>query len=529
MKKNFLFTLIELIAVIVVISILAAIVIPNISGFKEEATVASVHSNVKNLQTASDIYSLENNGELPVLEGVKPLSYLNPLPVDFEGLRPDFIRKSPKESGYRYWIDFKGTVWASKVDAPTNVKYDSNTGILTWDAMEEAESYRIYKVEGVVPASSAAKGAKARITFLQETIKSEATPSISSLPNGEYLVSSLDYQGFESPPAGADYLGYEIILKENGINTPVENTDSAGNNNGISKPKPIQTTVPDNWIPIYTIEDLEKLKNTQNYGSKFILMENLDFGTDPENRKVWTPIRSFAYTFDGNGLMIENLYITQSGDSYVGFISDLRPTGLVKNLEFRNATINTKFTVGTGIVAGSSYMGTIEDVKVSGRIESGGYVGGIVGNSNQATVQRNSATVQIISTGTRVGGLIGHSNRSNIFNNHTSGKVSGLSEVGGLVGVTYEDKLKYNYSTVENIGGGGVTGWTQLTYVDNIRYNYWDTEVSKTSIDSPRSPSPIIQAAGKTTSEMMRKETYEGFDFDTIWTIEEGKGYPQLR
>jgi hypothetical protein len=33
----------------------------------------------------------------------------------------------------------------------------------------------------------------------------------------------------------------------------------------------------------------------------------------------------------------------------------------------------------------------------------------------------------------------------------------------------------------------------------------------------------------KATKEMMQRETFEGWDFENVWTIEEGETYPQLR
>lgn len=69
---NRLFTLIELIIVIVVLGILAAIVIPNIGNVKDNATYVAVKSNQSAVQMAIDRYSLDHSGNLPVVgEGVE--------------------------------------------------------------------------------------------------------------------------------------------------------------------------------------------------------------------------------------------------------------------------------------------------------------------------------------------------------------------------------------------------------------------------------------------------------------------------
>lgn len=63
--KKKLFTLIELLVTIVVIGILVAIVVPNISEFKKESTISAMQSNIRNLETAVSMYALENHGLYP--------------------------------------------------------------------------------------------------------------------------------------------------------------------------------------------------------------------------------------------------------------------------------------------------------------------------------------------------------------------------------------------------------------------------------------------------------------------------------
>ena len=55
------FTLIELMIVIVVLGILAGIAIPRITGIREDARVNSVKSELKNVQTALEMYAVDNN------------------------------------------------------------------------------------------------------------------------------------------------------------------------------------------------------------------------------------------------------------------------------------------------------------------------------------------------------------------------------------------------------------------------------------------------------------------------------------
>lgn len=72
MFKDRKFNLIELIIVIAIIGILASIVIPNISDFSIKAKDTRRMADIRNVQTAVDMYYAKNNGEYPT--NFKPLS-----------------------------------------------------------------------------------------------------------------------------------------------------------------------------------------------------------------------------------------------------------------------------------------------------------------------------------------------------------------------------------------------------------------------------------------------------------------------
>jgi type IV pilus assembly protein PilA len=60
MRKGF--TLIELLIVVVIIGILASIAIPKFHNSKEQAYIASMREDVRNLATAEEAYYSDNNG-----------------------------------------------------------------------------------------------------------------------------------------------------------------------------------------------------------------------------------------------------------------------------------------------------------------------------------------------------------------------------------------------------------------------------------------------------------------------------------
>lgn len=208
LRKTKLFTLIELIVVIVVLGILAAIVIPNISSFKEEAEYTSIISNSKNLQTSVDLFMLENNGVSPTKE--KP-TFGNPQVLQVHGLHPEYTRDLPKNKGVHWWLDQNYSVWASYVDAPSKVTYAPNsngTAKLTWETVDGADLYKVYKSADAI-AAKADNG----MQFVDEMkVARGSTPEINvpELSKGVYLVTAVDEYQFETVPTAMNgsYEGY---------------------------------------------------------------------------------------------------------------------------------------------------------------------------------------------------------------------------------------------------------------------------------------------------------------------------------
>jgi type II secretion system protein G len=110
MSKTKFFTLIELIVVIVVLGILAAIVIPNISSLQEEAEHTSIASNVRNLQTSVDMFVLESNGVPPTKE--RP-ALGNPQTLEIHALHPEYTMDTEYKGVY-WWLDHSHTVMSPR-------------------------------------------------------------------------------------------------------------------------------------------------------------------------------------------------------------------------------------------------------------------------------------------------------------------------------------------------------------------------------------------------------------------------------
>ena len=77
------FTLIELLTVILVIGILAAILIPAISGARRNALNTKDHANLRSVFTGLNLYALDHNGRLPTDSNYQ--AYAHPRISQFRG------------------------------------------------------------------------------------------------------------------------------------------------------------------------------------------------------------------------------------------------------------------------------------------------------------------------------------------------------------------------------------------------------------------------------------------------------------
>jgi type II secretion system protein G len=119
-QKHSAFTLIELLIVVAIIGILAAIAVPNFLNAQIRAKVAAMKSDMRGLYVALEQYRLDNNmypptpstaGNLRYARLTKltsPVSYMSSVPLDpfRQGLDPSSSTNSafqPEDSAYPLW------------------------------------------------------------------------------------------------------------------------------------------------------------------------------------------------------------------------------------------------------------------------------------------------------------------------------------------------------------------------------------------------------------------------------------------
>jgi general secretion pathway protein G len=106
------FTLIELMVVVVILGILAALVVPQLVGATDDAKVAAAKAQVNNFKTALDLYKLNPNLqkyptsaeglEALITNGVKNFLDQERIPMDPWG--NPYMYRSPGEGGRSYEI-----------------------------------------------------------------------------------------------------------------------------------------------------------------------------------------------------------------------------------------------------------------------------------------------------------------------------------------------------------------------------------------------------------------------------------------
>ncbi|MBN2128851.1 MAG: hypothetical protein JW741_05115 [Sedimentisphaerales bacterium] len=298
------------------------------------------------------------------------------------------------------------------------------------------------------------------------------------------------------------------------------------------------TGEPNDPYQIATAADLIALGETpDDYHKHFILTAAIDLDPTLPGRKVFgkavigpdtddaaNSFQGTAFTgvFDGNGYTISHLRIIGGGD--LGLFGQVGSGGRIVNLGLVDASVDAGAGKNVGTLVGYNCIGTIENCYSSGAVSGGDDVGGLVGWNYIGTVA-NCYSIATVLGNDSVGGLAGANSGGSIVNCYAAGDVSGNEGVGGLLGSTsnYSEVLRcYSCGVVAgNDFTGGLIGFHTTTGVSGtVSLCYWDVDASRQSASGG--------GTGKTTPEMLRRDTYRGWGYDGAWTIDEDNEYPRL-
>jgi hypothetical protein len=263
----------------------------------------------------------------------------------------------------------------------------------------------------------------------------------------------------------------------------------------------------------------------------FVLTNDIDLGRiDPnEVRPIGTYGLPFTGVFDGRKQTILNYRYESDIESCVGVFGAVSTpdcnsnmtAGVVTDLYLKGLDIS-----GIGLVGGIAgrNMGSISSCSVEGNASGTYSVGGVVGRNERSIISCRSRAV--VNGEERVGGLVGQ-NGSIVSACYALGPVTGEGAVGGLVGSNEYWELpvgsrgtvicSYSIAEVNSPLGGGLVGEAGE---GSAFLSYWDVEKSRVDYSS--------DGESKTTEEMKRTETFRGWGYPGVWTIDEVNDYPRL-
>ena len=262
---------------------------------------------------------------------------------------------------------------------------------------------------------------------------------------------------------------------------------------------------PDNPYRISSTADLNAVRD--NLTAHYIQTADINFGIGEMFLPIGSLSEPFCGYFNGNGYKIDSLTIDIPYDEEevigeVGlFGSALGAT--IENVAIENITINVEnLTFWVGGLVGQIDVGVIRNSSVTGEISVSHNIGG-----------------------GEFGGLVGRSDKSSIFNSYSAVNISTDIDdafIGGFIG--YNDGYIENSYSVGTLTSpatdyykGGFGGYALF---DSLEHCYYDADICGLT-DS--------MGLWRTTSDMMKQEIYELWDFNNVWKINEGVSYPTLR
>lgn len=276
----------------------------------------------------------------------------------------------------------------------------------------------------------------------------------------------------------------------------------------------------------YIIATAAQLDEVRNFPSAcFELSKDIDLSSYlNSNSSGWTPIKDFTGKFDGKKHTIKGLWISLSSISNIGLFANIQGSSDNKRASVSNLFVNIskKGITGessVGGICGSLSYGNIENCMVTGDISGGSYVGGVVGrNNDNSSISQCASSGNIIATYGEVGGILGYRYGScSIENCYSIANVKAEGE-----GSYYYTAYGIGYNAEKCYFAGMISG-TNVNKVYPIgeykTNSYYDSEKTKIS----------GKQGALTTKQMKQQASFQGWDFDNIWTIQEGVDYPKLR
>lgn len=364
--------------------------------------------------------------------------------------------------------------------------------------------------------------------FLKKTLVPIAVPTVAAKWQEIPVVASLmkvdgelvgKWLGWVKPNMSGDPIERDSLYYGYRIGVVVDKDTVWGTSSYMAVP---------NKIEISTIAELQKIGNDMAYP----LIANYELTADIDAagstfKPIGDSIHVFSGMFDGKNHIIKNLTIDEPNRDFTGMFG-YTEYARVMNLTLKNAKVTGSWNVGA--LAGELDLSEVVNVvSIDGNVLGTSYVGGLIGASRSAKMEKVGST-GAVKGGDEVGGLIGAS-ASVIVNAFSVNVVRGFENVGGVIGLSDQfdgeylqqniysaSMLKSPYDEYGRKVAKGIIGGNFFGSGEDMKSCYYDSTVAALGgID------------GYSTELMLKQSTYEGFDFNSVWAIQEGKSYPYFK
>lgn len=271
--------------------------------------------------------------------------------------------------------------------------------------------------------------------------------------------------------------------------------------------------IPDGYTPIYTAEDLYNIRN--NLSGKYILMNDIDLSAYEEWNQIGNEVEPFTGKINGNGYNIVNLC---SDGGVFGWLSN----AMIENLGICDSQINRQINhMYAGILANTAINTTFKNCYTSGTVF------GTTGNG-QVTLAYDFC----------VGSIVGYSELSHFENCYSLSDISleytvmNLYAAGGIAGQSKDSEYYCCYAVTDFeetfIGYGNTEGMCIYTgglignsISDDTFNNCYFADSSESAIGLSKENPQSTKAL--TNDELKLQSSYEGFDFESFWSMKENE------
>lgn len=387
LKKNF--TLIELIVSIVVIGILAAIVMLNISDLRLQAEETAYAVNEREVQSAVDRYKLEY-GEYPTTP--QPTKG-NPQIVELDKIVPEFIRKKPKGE-FKVEVDEKGKTTLireggnedGEVQEPPYVQIQSceeavGQGYICISNEEEFNNIRNNLSGKYILMNNIDLSGYSNWT----PIGNSTAPFTGELNGNKFTINSLTFSDYSSVNVGVfGVVSYGLLQNINLMNTQMENS--------------LLTTPTENYDPLSVGTLIGKVygDGITNPAQNPLEVKNItlessvglnSFGNFRTSTYYGGMIGSIEFNSDITIQNVDNTYNYKSDKGEAG--------GLVGYIEYNNSSAQADL-----IIKNITISGTMHSLKDSAQWENCtyrcGYVSGLIHDVDMYNVLNGTFSVSDI-------------------------------------------------------------------------------------------------------------------------------------